>query len=185
MTQKVPANMTVEDLTDAEVVHKTGDETIAGAKTFTGLVSLTGGQAKFPATQVPSADANTLDDYEEGTWTPSVGGTATYTLQSGSYVKIGKAVFFSGALAVNVIGTGSTSEISGLPFDGLVAAAAPVTLFSGLAMNVVSMSALITVGAPLPVVRLYSQTVASAAQVQNAVLGNGATVYVSGHYFTN
>jgi hypothetical protein len=25
----------------------------------------------FPATQVASADANTLDDYEEGTWTPN------------------------------------------------------------------------------------------------------------------
>ncbi len=28
------------------------------------------GQITFPATQNPSADANTLDDYEEGTWTP-------------------------------------------------------------------------------------------------------------------
>ena len=42
MTQKVPANMTAEDLTDAEVVHKTGNETIAGDKTFSGASSFTG-----------------------------------------------------------------------------------------------------------------------------------------------
>src|SRR5678815_603330 len=41
------------------------------------------GQYAFPSTQTPSSDPNTLDDYEEGTWTPSVGGTATYTTQSG------------------------------------------------------------------------------------------------------
>src|SRR4051794_8182039 len=29
-----------------------------------------GGQIKFPGTQNPSADANTLDDYEEQAWTP-------------------------------------------------------------------------------------------------------------------
>lgn len=44
----------------------------------TSLVNLVGGQIKFPSTQIPSADVNTLDDYAEGTWTPSLGGTATY-----------------------------------------------------------------------------------------------------------
>lgn len=52
------------------------------------------GNYPFPATQVPSADANTLDDYEEGTWTPTptnltVVGTPTYT---GRYTKIGRIV---------------------------------------------------------------------------------------------
>jgi hypothetical protein len=40
--------------------------------------SASGSGISFPATQSASSDANTLDDYEEGTWTPSVGwGTAT------------------------------------------------------------------------------------------------------------
>ena len=52
---------------------------------------------KFPATQVPSSDPNTLDDYEKGTWTPViVGGTTagvgTYVARNGSYIKIGKMV---------------------------------------------------------------------------------------------
>lgn len=72
---------------------------------------------KFPATQVDSANANTLDDYEEGTWTPSLGGTATYTQQSGSYVKTGKMAFIRWLLTVNAIGSGSATIISGAPFN--------------------------------------------------------------------
>ena len=75
-----------------------------------------GGQIKFPATQNASSDANTLDDYEEGTWTPSIGGNATYTGQSGRYTKIGNFVSALCDMTINVIGTGSTSTVSGLPF---------------------------------------------------------------------
>ena len=49
----------------------------------------------FPATQDASSDANTLDDYEEGTWTPALslgGGSVTYTTQTGTYTKIGRLV---------------------------------------------------------------------------------------------
>jgi hypothetical protein len=48
-----------------------------------GVLQLTQGQIKFPVTQVASADPNTLDDYEEGTWTPVLRGAAaagTYEL---------------------------------------------------------------------------------------------------------
>jgi hypothetical protein len=51
---------------------------------------------KFPATQNDSTDANTLDDYEEGTWTPVLtfetpGDLAvTYSTQTGDYTKIGR-----------------------------------------------------------------------------------------------
>ena len=74
--------------------------------TFTGLVTLDGGQIKFPATQVPSADANTLDDYEEGTWTPAIafGGATTgitYLSQVGTYTKIGKRVFLDGTIGLS------------------------------------------------------------------------------------
>jgi hypothetical protein len=70
----------------------------------------------FPATQVASANANTLDDYEEGTWTPSLGGNTTYFNQSSTYTKIGNLVFIRGNLHINAIGTGNRSQISGLPF---------------------------------------------------------------------
>jgi hypothetical protein len=70
----------------------------------------------FPASVSASSDANTLDDYEEGTWTPSVGGTATYNSQTGRYTKVGRLVNVSGRIGINAIGTGSSSTISGLPF---------------------------------------------------------------------
>lgn len=68
---------------------------------------------KFPASQVPSADANTLDDYEEGTWSPAVtasgGALTTVGTVSGSYTKIGRIVhaFFDVNITLNGTGDGS------------------------------------------------------------------------------
>jgi hypothetical protein len=76
----------------------------------------------FPATQVPSADANTLDDYEEGTWTPSlIGGFSSaptsYPSQSGSYVKVGRLVYFQLDMDANgATGNATPVQIGGLPF---------------------------------------------------------------------
>ena len=71
-----------------------------GAATFSAGVAISGATApasgiEFPATQVASASANNLDDYEEGTWTMGVsfGGASvgvTYGINTGNYVKIGK-----------------------------------------------------------------------------------------------
>lgn len=92
----------------------------------TGLITATGGQIGFPATQVASADANTLDDYEEGTWTPTLQDVSlsdsesqTYTTQIGAYTKIGNQVFVSGYVDPSDL-TGLTAgdpiHIAGLPF---------------------------------------------------------------------
>ena len=79
--------------------------------------STSGSGITFPATQSASSDANTLDDYEEGTWTPNIGGNATYYVQSGRYVKIGNAVSVSMYMRPNVVGTGDANgSIFGLPF---------------------------------------------------------------------
>ena len=75
----------------------------------------------FPATQSASTDANTLDDYEEGTFTPTVqgvssAGTASYSVQAGSYTKIGNLVFVNIYLTYSS-GTGTGQlRIAGLPF---------------------------------------------------------------------
>ncbi len=70
--------------------------TITEGPTFDHL-HLTGGQIAFPATQNASADAHTLDDYEEGTWTPDLQfGSAkvglTYSNNNGLYTRIGNIV---------------------------------------------------------------------------------------------
>lgn len=94
---------------------------------------------KFPATQVASADANTLDDYEEGTFTPSFTGGISgpgYTTQLGHYVKIGSAVFFRMQLATNA-GTGAASNlvVGGLPFTSAQAGAAYLGYDNGTMIN--------------------------------------------------
>ena len=77
---------------------------------------------KFPATQVPSADVNTLDDYEEGSWTPALTGTITnfsYNIQQGRYTKIGNKVFIEGSMNLSSTGssTGTQIRIGNLPFS--------------------------------------------------------------------
>ena len=94
----------------------------------------------FPATQSASSDANTLDDYEEGTWTPVVGGTATYSIQSGSYTKIGRLVTLNFDCAVTTLGTGSNRYITGIPFvfstgSGAARFAGGAAYFYGLAIS--------------------------------------------------
>ena len=75
----------------------------------------------FPATAVASSDVNTLDDYEEGTFTPTVigtttAGTANYSGTTGSYIKIGNVVTFHLKIAWSSgNGTGNL-RVAGLPF---------------------------------------------------------------------
>jgi hypothetical protein len=90
-----------------------------GNVTVSNLITANGG-IKFPATQVVSADVNTLDDYEEGTWTPiaaaQTGSITSYT-SDGTYTKIGDLVFVRGRVLLTNVGTaGGTLNMSGLPF---------------------------------------------------------------------
>jgi hypothetical protein len=98
----------------------------------------------FPATESASSDANTLDDYEEGTWTPSLGGNTTYSLTpSGYYTKIGRLVTVNFNCQVTTLGTGSAQFISGLPFAANQAGPAQsgsVAVASSLATNFYSIT---------------------------------------------
>jgi hypothetical protein len=78
-------------------------------------INLTGGQIVFPATQSASADANTLDDYEEGTWTP-VGNGVTLTGPLGIYTKVGNVVHVCGQWTYPTNSDANAATISGLPF---------------------------------------------------------------------
>ena len=63
-----------------------------------------------------TGSANKLSDVEEGSWTPSVGGNATYNAQTGKYIKIGNQVTCWFNIYVNSLGTGSHVTVTGLPF---------------------------------------------------------------------
>jgi hypothetical protein len=72
----------------------------------------------FPATVSASSDANTLDDYEEGTWTPATV-TSGYTISSSSgvYTKVGRLVHCRFIIRFSAVGAGNSSvSITGFPF---------------------------------------------------------------------
>jgi hypothetical protein len=88
-----------------------------------GAVPQSGTGITFPATQSASSDANTLDDYERGSWTPGLAGSSTpgtfsLSVATGSYTKIGNMVTLYAAITVSSV-SGSPSgnlQITGLPF---------------------------------------------------------------------
>ena len=91
---------------------------------------LTGGSERFRVNANGiciggTGSANGLNDYEEGSWTPTLTNTGTnasvnYTIQHGRYTKIGNVVYLFcfmdiAAGGITAAGTGD-STISGLPF---------------------------------------------------------------------
>jgi hypothetical protein len=110
--------------------NSTGALVLAG-----GTTSADGKGITFPASMSDSTNANTLDDYEEGTWTPTLGGTATYDIQVGTYTKIGRLINIRFQLRNTAIGTGSTTFITGLPYNATSGGNGVVGYATGIASN--------------------------------------------------
>ena len=127
-TDAVTATITLPSATDTLVGKATTDTltnktlTLPVVGTTIGVGAATpsasGAGITFPATQSASTDANTLDDYEEGTWTPvTTTAGATYTVQTGVYTKIGRQVTVLAYIAWSAhTGAGANLVIGGLPF---------------------------------------------------------------------
>ena len=140
----------------------------------------------FPATQSASTDANTLDDYEEGTWTPSVGGNATYSDRQAFYTKIGRQVTATFDFTISTIGTGSQSIISGLPFtaasSGPQGMVAPVSYWASLSTNIFWLAWRVDVSATT--LQNAVTTAAAATAVANVnILQNGSRIIGTVTYF--
>ena len=102
--------------TTAMTLNSTGNLVLKG-----GTAAANGVGVTFPATQVASSDANTLDDYEEGTFTVTVGGTttngtATYAAQNGFYTKIGRLVQIQIYVSWSAGTATGNQTVLGLPF---------------------------------------------------------------------
>jgi hypothetical protein len=94
----------------------------------------------FPAVQSASSDANTLDDYEEGTWTPALTGATFSTTSSGTYVKVGQVVTVWGYMSFSYSSPTSSFYINNLPFtvfndSNVRGGAATVNCQSGVTFN--------------------------------------------------
>jgi hypothetical protein len=108
-----------------------------------GSTSATGTGITFPATQSASSDANTLDDYEEGTWTPNQGSGLVVVgdfSSSGNYTKIGNLVYIAGQVdSTTTVACNATGTItSNLPFT------VGALLSLGGAVNATQSSAVVT-----------------------------------------
>jgi uncharacterized protein YjbI with pentapeptide repeats len=96
------------------------DKVGIGTNTFNtngGVLQVSNG-ISFPATQSACADVNTLDDYEEGTWTPTDGSGAglSFTVTFATYTKIGRQVTCNAKIIYPSTANGSAAQINGLPF---------------------------------------------------------------------
>ena len=83
--------------------------------------STSGAGISFPASQSASSDANTLDDYEEGTWTPTDGSGASlsFTNVYATYTKIGRFAFFEFQVTYPSTESGADTRINGFPFNNI------------------------------------------------------------------
>ena len=142
----------------------------------------------FPSTQVSSANVNTLDDYEEGTFTPAVtfGGAAvgvTYTTQTGRYTKIGDRVMFSYYFVLSNKGSSTGSSLlTGLPFTsiaGVVTSAAGYINSSTAASNIVS-----TINASSTSITPNYFSGGNVAALSNTDFGNSTVIAAGGNYQT-
>jgi len=78
------------------------------------LIVANGQGVDFSATS-GAGTSELLNDYEEGTWTPTVSGV-TLTIASGKYTKVGRTVFVEAFLRFPVTADTTDVEIAGLPF---------------------------------------------------------------------
>jgi hypothetical protein len=185
--------------------------TFTGTSTFAGgvanaygfgvgtAVPSSGAGIAFPATQSASSNANTLDDYEEGTWTLTVtpgSGSFTVANNTGYYVKIGRCVYINMWWRK----TGETSPSGSLSLGGFpFAFASDATdtarqrlwvvgyLYSGLsgrsAMYVVpDGGGSATTGSLFVIDTSYSSGV---NLVASNFSGSNTEVYINGFYMTN
>ena len=124
----------------------TGAPARAGTPSFTTTIGVgaataaaSGAGVTFPTAQSASTDANTLDDYEEGTWTVTLAGSATagtqtYTGAVGTYAKVGQLVFVQGWCHINAKdgATAGNMLIRTLPFTSQTTASSHQAVAGGL-----------------------------------------------------
>jgi hypothetical protein len=164
-----------------------------GTVALQGAIPVAGTGITFPATQSASSDANTLDDYEEGTWTPafafSTSGSVTYTSQAGYYRKVGSLVFVEcNIIIASVSSPTGNVVVNNLPFIVSNQSANVASMSLGLVRSLVNAK---------PNIRAYcdsnstqilfpvNDTISGSSELQGADLKASTLIYLSGCYITN
>lgn len=150
------------------------DQAVKAASTpaFNGII--------FPATQVPSANANALDDCERGSWTPSdqSGAGLTFVLDAANnkYVKFGRLVIVSFRVQWPATANEAAATLGGLPFTVLTSAN---SLFGGslsISTEATATTLLVTSGSTTMTVRTQAAGTISNAAMSGDII-SGALAY--------
>ncbi len=132
---QVSRNRELGDLAFQNAANIAGSIT-AGSINNTPIGSTTASTGKFTTVTASTgilfgtdtAAANTLDDYEEGTWTPTFSGwTSNPNVNGATYTKIGRSVTLT-YVGNEGISVGGASSIGGLPFTSSSGQGASVTI---------------------------------------------------------
>jgi hypothetical protein len=166
----------------------TGAAKISSTLTPAALLDLstsTAGQIKFPATQNASSDANTLDDYEEGTWTPTVAyltqTTAPTHSTTGKYTKIGRLVQFTIVCGFFTKGSGTGALSFTLPFTDAGQNEVCTAYVSIVTAGVGTFIGKISPGNGY-VYLVYIPAGGTIADITSSQLNDSSTIYVTGTY---
>jgi hypothetical protein len=141
----------------------------------------------FPVTQVASSDANTLDDYEEGTFTPTMygtttAGTGTYTLQSGTYNKTGNTVYFTANMTTTAhTGTGNV-RFGGLPFTVGNTSSSQGSLTIGYINNLTLTAGYVPMAYSIQNTTNIDFNAVNAGAAAPIAMDTAFTIFMSGHY---
>jgi hypothetical protein len=152
--------------------------------------SASGSGITFPATQSASSNANTLDDYEEGTWTPGIAfnnasvGVTYDAANNGFYTKIGREVLITGYLQLSNKGTSAgAATLTGLPFVASNAATyQPLTITPIQYTYTVVASCVVMPSDTILLLQQVSATGGS-TNLTDTAFTNGSGAKVNGSYF--
>ena len=192
ITTVFPTSISVDSATISGNASVGGTFGVTGATTLSNTLGVTGvstlsdnivfgASGKGVHLGVTSATAsNLIDDYEEGTWTPSVGGDTTYNTQRGRYVKIGSQVTLWFFLQINQRNSvGVPYIVGGSPFtnSSAVAGSGLIHYFQSIQNSAVVLTCRIDTGGANINVSGATGSATTVANVNHDWVGNGSEVF--------
>lgn len=186
-----------ETLTNKTISGGTLSGTLAGTPTFSGVLTISAkpninAGLQFPTTPASSADPNTLDEYEEGSFNPTFGGSSTesgqaYTDQIGRYVKVGKLVHYQIRLTLSTLGTITGNvRVKNLPFTSLnstnAASAVSVGWWANMTLSTIWIGGFIIPNTNQIDLTTRTSAGTSTATLSQGDLANNTAMIISGTY---
>ena len=137
-------------------------------------------------TRKASSQYSDVPGYAQGLWTPSLGGNTTYVDRWGKFTIIGNLCFIRGHVGVNVLGTGNTNTLLGLPrpvlISDILSSSPPINIsyLQSSALNVVHI--VLNAVANTSTMVVFGLTAAGATFSILDVFGNSTIMDFAGFY---